>query len=141
MNSTTLEEELMKFGFLGLHTRFLITDSDYALPTSKFLLGQFYTFYQAWAWENNLSKWKKKWDCDNFSSLYYVFAQICHVTAGERPEEGIAVGEMFYLQDKGGGHAVNLAMTEKGIIIIEPQNGTEIKLSDKEKLSCWAIRF
>lgn len=116
-----------------------ISDATYAKPTTKWLTGKFYEYFLNWLWKNDLNKWQQKFDCDNFSCLYYAFAQACHTQSG-RSEQGILVGEMFFMQ-KGGGHAINLAITEKGVIFIEPQTGAEITLTKEEKSSCWCVRF
>lgn len=117
-----------------------ISDADYAKPTAAWITGDFYNYYLNWLEENGLSKWKETFDCDSFSSLFYAFAQACHGNAG-RKEQGIAVGEMFYKVDGGSGHAINIAITEKGIIFIEPQNGQRVMLSVSEMTSCWFVRF
>jgi hypothetical protein len=138
MKADEIEKLVKEFGFKNAEV--FITDGDYGRPTTDYLTGKFYEFYSGWLSDHNLSQWRSTWDCDNFSSTYYVFCQMCHAKA-DRKEEGIAVGELFYKQDAGGGHAINLAVTEKGIIIIEPQNGQEMTLSKKEKENCWLIRF
>ena len=137
MTGLEIQSLLIKEGFTK--AKIFVTDGTYARPTSTYLLGQFYDFYQAWMTEHNLYKWRDKWDCDNFSSTFYVFSQMCH-TKSDRPEEGIAVGELFYFPPAGG-HAINLAITEKGLIIIEPQTGKEMMLEDFEKESAVMIRF
>ena len=137
MTGQELQNLIIKAGFTK--AKIFITDGNYARPTTSYLMGQFYDFYQAWMADHDLYKWRDKWDCDNFSSTYYVFAQICH-TKSARPEEGISVGELFYYP-AGGGHAINLAVTEKGLIVIEPQTGRELELADVEKESAVMIRF
>lgn len=81
-------------------------------------------------------------NCDNFASLFYAFSQICHAKSN-RSEQGIAVGELFYFigGDKTKGHAINIAMTDKGLIAIEPQNGRIQELTKAEKESAWFVRF
>lgn len=81
-------------------------------------------------------------NCDNFASLFYAFAQICHAKSN-RPEQGIAVGELFYFigGDKTKGHAINVAVTDKGIVAIEPQTGRIQELTKAEKEGAWFIRF
>ena len=118
----------------------LITDANYARPTTAWLTGKFNDYFRNWLFQNDLLKWAENFDCDNFSSFYYSFAQACH-TKSNRKEQGIAVGEMFYRQNGTGGHAINVAITEKGVIYIEPQTGQQIKLTDVEKQSCWSVRF
>jgi len=118
----------------------IISDSTYARPTSNYLNGKYYTFYRAWLTEHNLNRWKAKWDCDNFAATYYVFAQMCHFKS-EREEQGIAVGMLFYHQANGGGHVINLVITEKGLTAIEPQTGDEVRLTDGEKSGASLIYF
>jgi len=122
------------------NAQLFVTDGDYARPTANYLTGKFYEFYRNWLSDHNLVTWKDRWDCDNFSSTYYVFSQMCHFKS-KRPEQGIAVGELFYMQDSGGGHAVNCAVTEKGFVVIEPQNGQEFSLTDNEKRHVALVRF
>jgi hypothetical protein len=122
------------------NAQIFVTDSDYARPMTSYLTGKFNEFYRQWLTDHNLDVWKDRWDCDNFSSTYYVFCQMCHFKS-KRPEQGIAVGELFYIQDSGGGHAVNCAITEKGFIMIEPQNGQEFELTSSEKLKVALVRF
>ena len=138
MTAEQIQKLVTDFGFKN--AKLFISDGTYARPTTSYLTGKFYEFYTAWLSDHNFSQWRATWDCDNFASTYYVFAQMCHAKAA-RKEEGISVGELFYRQDTGGGHAINLAITEKGVVIIEPQNGQEMTLSKKEKESCWMIRF
>ncbi len=119
------------------NSRVFVSDASYARPTQKFLESKFYEFYKNWLWENDLSKWNNKFDCDNFAMNYYTFAQICNKKSS-RKEEGIAVGVMFFKQDSGGGHAINFAIVEdKKFITIEPQTGKVITLSQTELDSCW----
>lgn len=138
MTGMEIRVALNKYGFKKAQV--FVTDKDYARPTTNYLLGKYYDFYRQWLIEHKLYTWKDRWDCDNFSSTFYVFAQMCHIKSS-RPEQGIAVGEMFFMQDSGGGHAVNLAITEKGVIIIEPQDGKEIFLSENELENTHLIRF
>lgn len=124
------------------NAQIVISDIDYALPKTDWLTGKFYSFYQSWRADHNLNEWTMKNDCDNFASLYYAFAQICHAKSN-RSEQGIAVGELFYFvgADKEQGHAINIVITEKGVITIEPQNGNVQRLTADEKASSWFIRF
>jgi hypothetical protein len=139
MNAMELHPQLINFGLST--TKLYISDADYSKPKSSYLFGEFKTFYKAWLFEHNLHTWQPNWDCDNFSSTYYVFAQMCHAKSSKTFTQGIAVGELFYLKENSGGHAINIAITEKGVTIIEPQTGNEIKMTDAEKKSVWMIRF
>lgn len=140
MKSVDIYRAVRDAGFSD--AKMIISDVDYALPKASWLTGKFYDFYKGWRLGHNLNEWTMTNDCDNFASLYYAFAQICHAK-GNRSEQGIAVGEMFYFVggDETQGHAINIAITDKGVIAIEPQNGTIQQLSSKEKASSWFVRF
>jgi hypothetical protein len=138
MTLDEIEQLLIKEGFKKANK--IITDANYARPTTDYLLGKFYEFYRAWMSEHSLGVWTAKYDCDNFASTFYTFAQICHFKS-KRPEQGIAVGELYYFIDGGGGHVVNMAITEKGLIIIEPQTGKEVELTETEKENAMLIHF
>lgn len=131
-----------------------ITDSNYVLPDIKWLIGDFYNkMFINWVANNNLSTWKKYFDCDNFGFLYYVFVNIAHAKTMRLRElnnkpiyQGVGVGVMFYktfsnssAENIGVGHAINIIITEKGVKYIEPQNGKEIYLNQKERDSAWLI--
>lgn len=140
MKSVDLYKAVKLGGFTN--AQLIISDVDYALPKASWLTGTFYDFYKNWRWEHNLNEWTMKNDCDNAASLFYCFSQICHAKSN-RPEQGIAVGELFYFigGDKNRGHAINIAMTDKGLIAIEPQNGRIQELTKAEKESAWFVRF
>ena len=140
MKSVDLYKAIKLGGFTN--AQLTISDVDYALPKASWLTGTFYDFYKGWRFEHNLNEWTMKNDCDNFASLFYAFAQICHAKSN-RSEQGIAVGELFYFigGDKTKGHAINVALTDKGIIAIEPQTGRIQELTKAEKEGAWFIRF
>lgn len=131
MKSTDLYR-LIKITFPNVDLK--MSDVDYALPKASWLTGTFYDFYRAWRFDHNLNEWSTKNDCDNFASLFFAFAQICHAK-GDRVEEGIAVGQMFYglNGDRTKSHSINVAVTDKGVIAIEPQTGKLVQLSKAEK--------
>lgn len=140
MTLLEIHKQLLEYGFKDKNTTFIITDKDYARPTSNYLLGKFYEFYRQLLTEHKLATLDARCDCDNFASTFYVFAQICH-TKSKRKEQGIAIGELFYFIDNGGGHVINIAFTEKGIMLIEPQDGKEVQLTQTEIESAMLIRF
>ena len=127
-----------------------VTDSEYALPSEKWITGKFYHNFNWWMQSNGVKKWKTYTDCDNKAFAYFVCANISHAKTMEARErasmetyEGIAVGVMFYLIDgkKTSGHAINVVYTNGKLIYIEPQNGEQLKLTKKEIDSCWYVTF
>lgn len=126
--------------------RAFVADADYAVPTERWLVGSFYRNLREWFAQEGIEKWTPDNDCDDFAARYRVFASICHARSGRKKEQGIAVGEIFYQIDNGGGgHAINCAVIYENekprIICIEPQNGRRVELSPSELSSCWFVRF
>jgi hypothetical protein len=86
-------------------------------------------------WFNRLQKSLKltykdeAWDCDDFARCFVAFADMVALGAGES-RGSICMGwatvfnrESFAGVDAGGGHAVVVVATSKGIFVIEPSNG------------------
>ena len=119
------------------------SDADYMTPQKDWVSGDLYhKNFRKWLSENQLSRWKDYWDCDNFSFAFYSFAQICHARtmqnlAKDDRAQGLAIGVMFYHMEGAGGHAINFIHTNGEIVGFEPQNGKYINLTKKEKDSCW----
>jgi len=115
----------------------VLADKDYAAPTSSFLFGD--EVLEEWNVYCEAHPYLKKRDCDDFAFKYKDFMQEHHV-ASEFPEDGFAVGVVFYLVggDKTKGHAITWALTEdRGLIYIESQTGLELVMSAAE----FASRF
>lgn len=130
------------------HANVVLTDVDYATPSRSWLQGQFYRMFMKNLSQNNLYTWRTYHDCDNKSFKYWMFACDCHALTmmlrekqGLPVYEGIAVGVFFFKQETRFGHAVNFAITEKGIEFIEPQNGRFINLTQTEKDTSWFAIF
>jgi hypothetical protein len=118
-----------------------IGDKDYNPVEEQWLLYPFYNYFEKVMDGLKIPGWRKKFDCDNFSSGYRFIAQALHLQ-GKTSEQSIAVGEMSYRRDKGGLHAINIAVVEfNNIIFIEPQTGVEKCLSTAEKRSCYFVQF
>lgn len=126
--------------------RFSIVDRLYAMPTRTFLLGafsgallSFQTFFKVLKWTEEAN------DCDDFARLAAGFAQVLHyLTPGRPTATALAVGELWYVQDSGGGHAINIAVCGHGpddVVCYEPQTRKEVRLTDNERLNIMAVRF
>jgi hypothetical protein len=126
--------------------KLFLTDTDYEIPTHDWIGGKFYNLYRNWLWKNNRERWTTYSDCDNFAFMFMVFANLCHAKTmdarkklGQKTYQGIAVGVVFYMinGDNTRGHAINFIHTDKGIEFLEPQDGSWVKLTDKERASAW----
>lgn len=76
----------------------------------------------------------EQWDCDNYANCFVTFADLLALRAGEN-RGTLAVGwaTVFYRHpfagiEAGGAHAVVVVATGEGLFVIEPQDGTTIRL-------------
>ena len=118
-------------------------DSVYAIPTKEWVLGEYSTFYKDFLTKMGLSNWHVDFDCDNFATLFFTLAQCGHARAETR-KEGIAIGVFCYVPWNAGkneAHAINVAVTDKGVIFLEPQTCFEKTLDLKELQSCFQVLF
>ena len=108
-------------------------DTDYACPTRSWLLGPFAKYYKEMCVALGTTKWTTKNDCDDFAALYRLLAHQCFFIDNKADTESIAVGEVWYYPDSGGGHAINFALIDEDtLIFIEPQTCEEVQLSKSE---------
>lgn len=135
----TAAELQLRFPFC----RVVAPDLDYALPTRAWLGGPFWESFKADRWAKGVTTWERKNDCDNFARAYAQHAQDCHAVSRGSQKEGLAVGEFFYTQATGGGHAINVAFADDATrpLFIEPQTGREITLTPDEQASAFFVRF
>lgn len=118
-----------------------LADRDYSLPSTQWVK-VFNEWFRSKMFSFVGDKWDTRFDCDDFARFYACFCQLANYRSRPKARaEGLAVGELFYRIDGRGGHAINVAMTEKGIQFIEPQNGEFIQLSEIEKTTIWFVRF
>jgi len=120
-----------------------IADRRYAMPTRGFIMGAFskalwtlQAFFKVLNWTEDAN------DCDDFARLAASFAQILHfLTPGRPPASALAVGEFWFVQDDGTGHAIDLAVCGNEVMAYEPQTRNEIELSADEKRRGTLVRF
>jgi hypothetical protein len=119
-------------------------DRDYAEVKKSYLLGAYYSWFKNFLYGGGNDPtivWDATFDCDDFARLFCALLQLAHFRNKRTNEEGVAVGEIHYMQDTGGGHAIVCAFTDEGRIFIEPQTGLEMKLSNNEIASIFLARF
>jgi hypothetical protein len=100
------------------------------------------------AWFMDLNKWFVKvqkplqirfvdqlWDCDNYANCFVAFADVIALQGGEtRGSFCIGWATVYYQVAfggirAGGGHAVVIVGTSKGLFVVEPQDGTLVPLA------------
>ena len=132
----TAEELHFHFTRFGVEPVILV-DSDYAIIQRKWL-DEFLAFHADYRFQNDF-KWETFWDCDDFARDFANLATKHH--GGLSGMQAMAIGEVFYQMDSGVYHAINIALTDEGILFIEPQASRVVELSEAEKLSIFYIRF
>jgi hypothetical protein len=118
-------------------------DESYARPTNDWIFNKFYPWFKTKRWNNDVSRWTRKNDCDNFARAFCVFAQDAHADSVGSTDEGLAVGEFCYIGSSHvkGPHAIVCAFTEDGLIFIEPQTGQRLALTPSEIQTCFRVSF
>ena len=119
---------------------------SYAVPTLRWLQGPFWDFFKKRLWDANLDKWQVRWECRDFARAYASTALECWAkTVGGTTDDGLAVGEVWFLPDQRGqaaeGHAVCPCITDEGMIWIDPQVNTVWPYSPVELASRYFLRW
>lgn len=119
-------------------------DRDYAEVKLSYLLGKYYSYFKTFLFGNRDESpivWSPKFDCDDFARLFCALLMLAHFQSMGSAEEGVAVGEIHYVQTGGGGHAIVCAFTDQGRKFIEPQTGAILNLTNEEIASIFFARF
>jgi hypothetical protein len=138
-----------------LPRNFIISDQNYFCPQKKMILEEIFPKYWRWMASLRLTKWMHKWDCDNFADAFKLFSCGYYSQNIDSEAEGIGVGVINYMANlraedgATGGHAINIIYAQNesnsdsidnfDIIFFEPQNGQELKLTEKEFESIWTV--
>lgn len=131
---------------LLLNTNELTADKSYAEVNSTSLTN-FYEWYADKLSTFGVSRNDMRLDCDNFAGLYQNFSQLKYYLAqwesNNIPDaEALAVGSVWYRPTYFAlAHAVNVALTERGVLYIEPQTGAIVTLSATEQASIFKINI
>lgn len=118
----------------------IYADARYTLPTREYVDRIMLPAFETWSRANGLWDWKTRHDCDDKADALKVFAQQCFRHSRDTTEaDGFAVWRLYYSvdADPGRGHAINAAMTDEGIVYIEPQTARIATLTQDEKRSIW----
>lgn len=116
------------------------SDENFNLVQSSWLFDKFYPWFQSEMSRYGIFSWDKKFDCDDFATLFRILCQVCHFHSSGKTD-GLAIGEIHYEQNDTNPHAINVALTEKGPIFIEPQTGKPLILTKYEKKSIYRVHF
>jgi hypothetical protein len=122
----------------------ITADRDYAEVKLSYLTGSFYSYFKNFLFGNSSESpivWAPKFDCDDFARLFCALLMLGHFQSQGSAAEGVAVGEIHFIQRTGSGHAIVCAFTEQGRKFIEPQTGAILQLTDEEIASIFFVRF
>jgi hypothetical protein len=113
-------------------------DVLYAEVNSEWLK-DFYPTYRSELSRMGVVKWDSRYDCRRFAGLFTELAQnrfFKQAFHSDIPAHTLALGPVWYSRADGtGGHAIIVALTERGAIYLDPQNGKEVDLTAKERAS------
>tara|TARA_R110000868_G_scaffold117108_3_gene311137 strand:- start:1405 stop:1845 length:441 start_codon:yes stop_codon:yes gene_type:complete len=143
INSSQMIMQLAEAGIVS--PTWSISDGSYAMPTLQWVTGPFSDALRKLQYEFKVSGWTREDnDCDDFARLSAAFAQVLHHNTPDRPEgTALAVGELWYLQDAGGGHAINFAVCgpdKTDVLFYEPQRVALVQLTESERARTLLIR-
>lgn len=140
LTSVKLSEELHEM-FPGVKA-WAFSDTSYAVVKRE-SVGALGTFLARTLFGFRVMGWQTYFDCDDYARLAHVLACIMHRKArasNKGPDaEAPAFGQIWYVQDGTGAHAVNWVRTEQGIELWEPQNQRFLACTAGERRSAWQL--
>jgi hypothetical protein len=117
-------------------------DDTYAV-VSREALPRMYEEFRGELFSKGVTKWDERFDCNHFASYYVALAQtkyyLANFHSGAAPQS-LALG-VYWLKDGNGAHALVVALTDAGIVFIEPQTGKEVALTGKQKAGAFMKFF
>lgn len=127
-------------------TPIFVGGTNYAKPTVAWLTGDFWQYFKAQLWDENLDKWTVTWECRDFARAFACLAQVCNAKTPGIPAgvDALAVGEFWFHPDGNPpfqDHAICPCVTDEGLIFIDPQTGLLRPVSSNELLTCVFCRF
>lgn len=114
-------------------------DVLYAEVNSEWLAA-FYRTYRAELSRMGVVKWSDRYDCRRFAGFFTELAQnhfFNQAFQSNIPAHTLALGPVWYQKADGKGHAIVVALTERGAVYLDPQNGQELHLTATERASIY----
>jgi hypothetical protein len=119
-------------------------DDSYAEVNSAWL-PKWYGEYRAQLSRVGIVDWNERFDCNRFVEFYtglaqaYYFRQSFHE---RKPAHALALGPIWYVRENSSNrHALIQALTERGRVFFDPQNGREVHLTPTEQASAYLQIF
>lgn len=124
------------------------------VQTGKLLYAEVNSAWLTWAYDDfrrelsdgvfGVVGWDNRSQCTLFASAFEVYCQKRYFAQGFHasiPAPGIAVGTRWYQVDDANGHALNLVLTERGLVDFEPQTGRFVALTQRQIASSYLKKF
>lgn len=121
-----------------------LADAAYAPPRADWLLGEFDAWFRTCLARLGIVPYlPEAGDCDDYAALYSVLARVCHRMMPAPGGYALPIGELYYVAEGRGPHAINIAVTsDRGVIFIEPQlPGRTLNLTPAERSSAWLLKL
>ena len=115
-------------------------DSAYAV-VSYASIPEVYAAFRKEIFDKGVVKWDERFDCNHFAGYFVSLAQVRYYLdnwgSGTKAQT-LAMGVVWYRPAGGkGGHAVVEAVTDKGVVDIEPQTGQIFTMTETERQSVY----
>lgn len=120
----------------------VVGDDSYAV-VSRSALPAFYEAFRAELFSKGVTKWDERYDCNHFASYYVSLAQVRYYLGGFHTfnaPQSLALGVYWY-RDGSIAHALVAALTDAGIVFIEPQTGKEVVLTKRQQAGAFLKYF
>lgn len=119
-------------------------DDSYAEVNSVWL-HKWYHEYRSQLSRVGIVDWNERFDCNRFVEFYTGLAQAYYFRESfhdRNPGHALALGPIWYVRDHGRSrHALVQALTERGRVFFDPQNGREVQLTPTEQASAYLMLF
>jgi len=117
------------------------SDSTYNTPSVEWVESVFKSYKTLAVWMR-IFRWREHHDCDDKATMFRCVACAKWAQPKERPAQGVAVGEVHYMPDAGGAHAINIIILPNEVVkYVEPQGPKWVELSKSEIDSIFFVRF
>lgn len=120
----------------------IVGDDSYAV-VSRAALPAMYEMFRADLFAKGVTRWDERFDCNHFASYYVSLAQVRYFLGGFHTfaaPQSLALGVYWY-KDGAFAHALVVALTDDGIVYIEPQTGKEVVLTAKQQAGAFLKFF
>ncbi len=126
------------------HASVFVLSKIYVTPNLEWLTKEYYPEFKKELFDKGVVSWDESFNCSQFARYYTSYLQTKFFIENYHTEKAwtLAVGNLCYLigGDSTKGHEINCIMDEHDkIILIEPQNGNIVTLTEVEKNSVFFV--